>query len=287
MAPFVKEHVLRRLLAVLDDDVRLTLITRWHPEEIAARVSDISCWELVKHRDQATFLLCPTLHAKYYRVDEEVLLGSANLTGRALGWTLPANLELLVAAGRDSKFEAEAEGGSYLCTDAIAGAMQEAASALQVVMPPGDTAAYEVPASALESWVPATRNPEDLYEFYRGNLEDLTSQVRDNAQGDLAQLRVPPTLSLIGFRAVVRASLLVNPLVRELDDFLTIPRRFGEVTDWLDQRLDEEDSDRAWQSLMRWMLHFAPDRYLRSRPRHSEIFQRVDLTDSSRLTRKE
>jgi hypothetical protein len=37
------------------------------------------------------------LHAKLYRFDEVILFGSANMTGKALGWKAPANVELLHA----------------------------------------------------------------------------------------------------------------------------------------------------------------------------------------------
>ena len=80
VAPFIKRGALGRLLAKLPDGVRLLCVTRWRPEEIAAGVSDPDIWLDLQQRAGATLRLCPSLHAKYYRVDEACLLGSANLT---------------------------------------------------------------------------------------------------------------------------------------------------------------------------------------------------------------
>jgi len=52
------------------------------PEEIAAGVSDLDVWRVVCKRPHARLLLCPAIHAKYYRIDGLALVGSANLTRR-------------------------------------------------------------------------------------------------------------------------------------------------------------------------------------------------------------
>ena len=49
-------------------------------------------------RTGAELYVHPLLHAKLYRFDDTAFFGSANLTGKALGWTAPANLELLHAS---------------------------------------------------------------------------------------------------------------------------------------------------------------------------------------------
>lgn len=44
-------------------------------------------------------MLHPSLHAKFYRIDDVVLIGSANLTSSAMGWSQQPNLEILCQAG--------------------------------------------------------------------------------------------------------------------------------------------------------------------------------------------
>lgn len=97
-APYIKARTFRILLAALPEGVSdLICITRWLPEDIASGVCDIEIFEDIKklHGD-SKLLVHPHLHAKYYRAGEQCLVGSANLTGRGLGWIAPGNVELLV-----------------------------------------------------------------------------------------------------------------------------------------------------------------------------------------------
>ena len=67
--------------------------TRWTPLDIQVGASDIACRTLIKNRG-GSFRLHNQLHAKYYRVDDYVLIGSANLTQSGLGFSNSPNLEI-------------------------------------------------------------------------------------------------------------------------------------------------------------------------------------------------
>ena len=82
VAPYIKEHSLLRLLEQLPHLERLTCVTRWLAGDIAVGVSDTAVRDLVRSFGGA-FRLHPGLHAKYYRFDDAVLVGSANLTDAA------------------------------------------------------------------------------------------------------------------------------------------------------------------------------------------------------------
>src|SRR5436305_2039515 len=47
-APFIKVRVLDRVLNLTEGTVRVTCITRWRAEEIAAGVSDLDVWGVVR-----------------------------------------------------------------------------------------------------------------------------------------------------------------------------------------------------------------------------------------------
>jgi hypothetical protein len=69
-------------------------------------------------------------------------------------------------------------------------------------------------------------------------------------------------------------------MVRAVDEFVALPRRFGEVRDMLAASLstggDAPDATATWQTLMRWLLFFLPRRYKRTVPGHaSEVFRRL------------
>src|SRR4051812_7869721 len=100
-APFMKGHALERVLERVPTASDLVCVTRWRLEELAAGVSDLEVWPLLIRRGRSRLLLRHELHAKYYRAGPRCLVGSANLTGAALGWSAKANLELLIELGAE------------------------------------------------------------------------------------------------------------------------------------------------------------------------------------------
>src|ERR1022692_3406709 len=96
IAPFIKYAVLARLFGGTQPSVHVQVVTRWLPQDIKAGVSDLEVWDVVKGRTRTRLWLRQDLHAKYYRADDRCLVGSANLTGSALGLSAAPNLELLV-----------------------------------------------------------------------------------------------------------------------------------------------------------------------------------------------
>src|ERR1700758_8643 len=85
-APFAKQAVVSRVMSVVPNDVEVALYTRWRPEEVAAGVSDTQGLPILRSRGGVVYLH-DRLHAKFYRNESQVLLGSANLTATALGWS--------------------------------------------------------------------------------------------------------------------------------------------------------------------------------------------------------
>ena len=286
VAPFIKVGALVRLLEAVPPDVALRCVTRWRPDEIAAGVCDLAIWPVLRERE-ARLWLCPHLHAKYFRADERCLIGSANLTGAALGWSHAPNLELLVelpaAHSTLQAFEATLWESVTLVDDGIYEAMQAAVAALpKVGAPPVSQSTPEfdhTPVPSLTVWLPQTRHPEDLFHAYAGQNESLSSTTRETAERDLTWLQVPPNLSREAFDAYVGTLLLQAPVVRRVDEFVATSQRFGAVRDFLKTlrcaAAPEFDADRAWQTLMRWLLHFLPHRYALSVPNYSEVFVRV------------
>ena len=96
-APFMQARVVETLLSVVADDVMVRIVTRWRAVEVAAGVSDLGVFEVANRRPRTELLLLNDLHAKLFVADDHCLVGSANLTGAALGWSEFSNLELLVS----------------------------------------------------------------------------------------------------------------------------------------------------------------------------------------------
>lgn len=278
-APFAKLGVLSRLLAAVGPDVRITLITRWRPEEVAAGVSDTSVLPAVQERG-GKVLLCHRLHAKYVRSDERVLIGSANLTATALGWTATPNLELLTEVPRDTQQIRELEDRLTMevveATADLAAEIEEAAALLPRTVPEIQLADVDQEGGLMTAWYPALRAPRDLYVAYSSGIDRLTSASARAAATDLAALELPSGLDEPAFEAVVRSRLLQSPLVQTIDELLKTSQRFGAVRAVIQERLEltREEADFAWQTLMRWLLEFFPERYDRRVGNWSEVLVR-------------
>lgn len=231
-------------------------------------------------RGNARLFTRPDLHAKYCRTDNVCVVGSANLTRAALGWSDTPNFEIgitLAVTLETQYFEARLM-QSTLAMDASRYAQScDAAAALGELGSPKLNAPSI--AAVQDLWVPQTRDPSDLWRFYSGAAQSLMVLTRATAEHDLQQLGLLARgLSQTAFAKVLANQISESGIVRTVDALLDRPRRFGEIRDAIalfarnrDLRLNP---DHTWQTLMRWLLYFFPDRYRLCTPRHSEIFQR-------------
>ena len=281
-APFVKEDPLRRLLDPLDSSVSILLFTRWRPDEVAAGVSDTGVLPLIKARGGAVHL-CERLHAKLFRADGRALVGSANLTEAGLGWSVNPNLELLLEVPAETPavvaLEAELTSCSVPATEEIAAEVERVAALLPSRRV--EIEALAAPTSPSSSWHPLLREPADLFVAYSKGADLLSSTSSAAAHSDLAALYIPLGLSREPFEALVANRLLQSALVGEVDSLLAQSRRFGEVSELLGERLElnHREAQHAWQTLMRWLNHFLPERYTLTVPSHSEIMMRANEGD--------
>ena len=294
VTPFIKASVLEKLLNGIPRDVSLRCITRWFPEEIVAGVSDLEVWGLIQQRSNSSLWLRPDLHAKYYRADNRCLVGSANLTGKALGWSNCPNLELLVTLSADEPmikaFEIELLKACIPVTDDLFEQMSLAVQLLAEQAPNlivSNSSRVEISENNLttdspvnvDAWLPTLRNPEDLYSAYSGQTEKLSTASKIAALTDLRSLPIIPNLSQKIFETYIGTLLLQKPIIQKVDSFVKTPQRFGAVKNLLNSLPCATNShfnaERAWQTLMRWLLYFLPNRYALSIPNYSEVFYRI------------
>ena len=137
---------------------------------------------------------------------------------------------------------------------------------------------HELASISPEYWLPTLRYPDLLFSAYSGSLDTLTSGARQTAVSDLAYLKLGNGLHEPTFKAVVGALLLQMPQVHSVDQFLSEPRRFGEVRALirtLQKETGSYNSSEGWQTLMRWLRYFLPERYNVSVVDYSEIMFRL------------
>lgn len=277
-APFAKERVVNEVLSVVPDGVRILLFTRWRPDEVAAGVSDTEVLPVIRSRGGVVYLH-DRLHAKYYRNESRALIGSANLTSTALGWMSHPNLELLVPSSDNAidSLEKLLRSESVVATDEIAREVEEIAKLLPMRE---DDREMLAPSGRDEVWIPSLRIPSDLFSAYSIGVMSLTSRSAAAAVADLSILDLPIGLNRTQFDALVGYRLRNQPLFKTIDAYLIEPRRFGEVRKLLSDttNCDRDQAEEFWQTTMRWMLEFLPERYSLRTYGYSEV---VSLTTAA------
>lgn len=203
----------------------------------------------------------------------DTFVGSANLTASALGWAANSNLELLVHVDGEAveSLEERLVLESVAATQDIARRVEEIAALLPRC--PAEGPSLITRAEILEEWFPRLRIPADLFLAYRDGVDTLASTSAAAAGVDLLVLDLPPGLARQQFEALVSDRLLGQAFFKRLDHFLTRQRRFGEVRDMIMQALsyDRDEAETIWQTAMRWMFEFLPERYSYTVHRRTEL----------------
>ena len=214
VAPYIKANALTRVIDAIGDISSLTCVTRWDPHDLAVGVSDTECRAIVKEHG-GSFRLHPSLHAKYYRMDDDVLIGSANLTFSALGWSTQPNLEILCRAGND--FDAHTFQQELLKE---AREISDDEFFLWEAVAKTNIGSRKLTAGGqplLATWRPATRDPRHLELAYRGQDEEIASfDEQRAAHSDIQALQIPPGLNSEQVRTWASACLLAAPFTNSV-----------------------------------------------------------------------
>lgn len=219
VAPYIKVNPLTTVLDQLRVGASIECFTRWTPRDIQAGVSDISCRTVVVERGGA-FWLHNRLHAKYYRFDNQVLVGSANMTASGLSYPRYGNLEILCEPGPpfdSAEFEAVLKRESSKVTDDDFRMWQQSPLAQDESLQsmPRDIAARDP-----NEWIPRTRDPRYLWQYYIGNQAQIVSdEQRALASKDLLSLEVPLGLTIGSFHYWIRLCLQSSAFIDSIRQF--------------------------------------------------------------------
>lgn len=263
IAPFIKRAALEACMDVIHPEVEVRVFTRWDPAEVAAGVSDPEIIQIPGLEEAVE--LVPNLHAKAYIADEVALIGSANLTERALGMgRVPANLELLIETRVDSP-ELIALLRDVESTGRAANANYAAAVRERAGMFSDEASAGELARDS--RFFPTAREPSRLLAIYNG--ASRTSPADVDAEADLIRLAVPPRLSDEDFHEFVAAVLRHQPDLAPL--YGNGPLNSSVLRRVLVDDLDvaPEEADRRVETLVLWLKYFLGD--IRTQPSAFDI----------------
>ena len=255
-SPYIKADALDRWLEDVPADAKLTCVTRWKPQDVALGASDLRCRDIVLERG-GQFLIHPTLHAKYYRFDDRILVGSANLTMSGMGWGKHANLEILASPSPDFDWRAF-EAGLLSRARPVSDIEYEQWLAIP---PVGTQAAVGFPQANLDTdWRPVTREFVNVALCYFGRTGEIpsTDEAR-RGQVDLANLLPPSGLNLNQLRGFCSASLISSTYVSDVlrvqhMDSVDAARELGEL-----HGLPISVALRQMETVHNWLRELAPE----------------------------
>lgn len=257
VAPYIKSDALSRILDVLRPEASVSCITRWTPHDLAVGASDAECRNLVMDFG-GSFQLHPSLHAKYYRIDDAVLIGSANLTSSALGWAPNPNLEILCSAGDDFEadgFEADVSNEAREITDAEFLAWK----AIKKIGRREDD--FSDPYLPLDNWRPITRDPRHILLSYRNREFEIASPDEQTAsRTDINALQIPAGLTDPELHTWLSTCLLAAPFPNSVIKLLPNPDKTESVrvlANAYGLRLTEARRD--METVENWLAFFVPE----------------------------
>ena len=267
-APFVKARVLQIILSVVPKSIPVQVVTRWRAAEVAAGVSDLDALLVADERPNTELALLDDLHAKLYLADDQCLVGSANLTASALGWSERSNIELLVPAqpsDPEVAYLLERLESAMPATAAKRLEIEAAVAALQLNVLDEALEMVGDGKSRGLAWLPQCAAPDKLYEMYQNpETAVVVDSTKSDGFSDLRDLQIQRGLSLIDFEAAVQNTLLLMPafgrIIEEVPQGLTDARGAIRVKESRPE-LERQDVERQWRIVRDWISVFFADRF--------------------------
>ena len=270
IAPYIKSRTLRTLIDVLPKSVQaFVCVTRWLPEDLASGVCDIEIFDDVASCVGGELRVHQHLHGKFYSNADRCLVGSANVTGRGLGWHAPSNVELLVELQYDFpgilEWESMLLRSSILATAELRDLLRDQAGSMRESMSFLRSSEVGNDSEHQSFWVPTCTIPDRLWMVYQGQgAESIVASAYKAAEHDLAVLAPPPGLSQVLFDAYVTVSLRQMPVISGIDSLASKGVTDLQAVEFLSERLaatDTESFEHAWRVLKSWLMHFFPETF--------------------------
>lgn len=255
-APYIKLNVLKQFTFPPIATKKTTFVCRWNLEDVVSGATDVEVYPWLRDRG-IRVLLHKTLHAKFYRVDETVLLGSANISSNGLIDDDFGSLEILTRINSDAQtraFEDKLTQESIVITDQIYLDYLSVIPQKQQIQK----------GKHIEFFWPSYSTFEQIWSEYSSG----------KSHEDLQQLEIPLGLNEAGARNYLRIRLREFVNIRRVEKFICSDaegRRFGEVRALIRNLDDSINETLSWQSLMPLLLDLYPEKYEYFRPNHTEI----------------
>lgn len=289
-SPFITTSYAKKLL---EHQGEVHIITSWRKDHLISGVSDLELYNLVKQRPNWHLYINDRLHAKVYcRNFSTVLLGSANLTRRAMQDTEKSNHEVMI------KTMCDAESKHHMLTilqnslamdDDYFNTYQTWFATVEKTMQPADTGSVVELTSKNElflvSQLPASTSPHRLWSVLREGAEpDESWNEFGAAEHDMNNfnLQVRHFSNYEEFKqALTRKMGMLRFFTAFIERIDTNGFRFGYGKEWVQTNCIDDpvpyrkELTRTVQNLFAWVVDLNPDEFEIIQPRHSQIIRRL------------
>ena len=206
------------------------------------------------------------LHAKLFVADQRCLVGSANLTGSALGWSEFSNVELLVSVPVENEDVAvllQQLEAAEPATFATRSEVEREAAALEVgCWIDGSPVTAQDRSGA---WLPRCAAPDRLFDIYDDpDTVRVAEETREDGLADLRDLRISPGLSRERFVEAVSGALRRVPsITRILEEVPGVVRdsRGVELVASPAPGASRDDAALQWRVVRDWIAVFFADEF--------------------------
>ena len=267
-APFIKADVLRVILSVIPPKIPVQIFTRWRATEVAAGVSDLEVLQIATERPYTDLRLLDDLHAKLYLADNECLVGSANLTASALGWSEYSNVELLIPAkpsDPDIDYFLKRLENAEVATVDIRSKIEAMANTLKIIKLEEGGDISDNSLNHRFAWLPRCAAPDKLYEIYADpKTTVVVTGTKEDGLADIKDLQIRQGLSEADFKSMIRDTLQFIPVISRIIEDAPQGLTDKEGIQRIEKArpdLSGEDFQAQWRIVREWVGVFFEDQF--------------------------
>jgi hypothetical protein len=248
-SPFITVNALKDIISGIKNGVQVNVVTRWKIIDFIMGSASLDLFDFCSSSGM-TLYINPKLHLKTIVNDyHSVMLGSANITGRGLGLSHPANHEVFTRfktpPGNYLLFLEQVKLESSLVTPSVVKLFEEEikkAECLKSFDTSGfserDRTLHEKARSRdffLTSELPMCASLDQLYQVIKDPNVDFDLEVLSTARHDIVKysLLSKSYESEMEFREYLTQQFFSHPFIKALCNFIDRPRRFGEIRAWV------------------------------------------------------
>ena len=273
-SPYISIDVFMQILNRVRDDVHVTVVTKWKAVDIANGFNDLKVASVLEERGNSELRLLIDLHAKYYRADCDVILGSGNLTYSGLNANKSGNTEIMVQV--DSSFSGVADfentlrRKSVLPRPGLLAEIQEQVEFLcqnKIIQAPAKDFSRDQIFASNQDWLPFCQTPDALFEIYQENTTEIAVEVVDSGRNDLIFFEPPGQMDKRRFEAFLRTGVSQSSLFCQALEIINSEKsiddaRGMEIIRTLNPSMSDDDIYQSWFAARRWLAYFFPKQFV-------------------------